>query len=159
DPILGFFQADVLIGYRVGERAQLLREAEGPAGGDLLHEEMAWGTPREASARGTTSSNRDTGRPAPRSRHRSRPVEQQPRRCRLELRADVVTASKQISLLIVGEFGLGGIPRDVAQFLPQRSPGHCERTSGADGAGKGEGGGDRQHVCPAKGRGLGEEGG
>jgi len=70
-----------------------------------------------------------------------------------------VTASKQVSLLIVGEFGLGRIPGDVGQVLPQRSPGHCDRTGGADGAGKGEGGDDRQHVCPAKGRGLGEEGG
>ena len=34
-------------------------------------------------------------------------------------------------------------PTDVGQFLPQGSPGHSERTRSADGASKGERGGDR----------------
>jgi hypothetical protein len=70
----------------------------------------------------------------------------------------LVAASKQIPLLMVGEFGLGGIPTTVRQFSPYGSPGHSERTSGADGASKRERGGDRQHLSPAKGHGVGPEG-
>ncbi len=55
----------------------------------------------------------------------------------------LVAASKQGPLLVVGEFGLGGIPTAVGQFSPYRSPGHSERTRGADGASKGERGGER----------------
>ncbi len=55
----------------------------------------------------------------------------------------LVTASKQVPLLMVGEFGLGGIPTAVGQFSPYRSPGHSERTSGADRGSKGKRGGDR----------------
>ena len=70
----------------------------------------------------------------------------------------LVAASKQFPLLMVGEFGLGGIPTDVEQFWPYRSPGQGERTGGADRASNGERGCDRYHVSPAKGRGLGEDG-
>ena len=44
----------------------------------------------------------------------------------------LVAASKQFPLLMVGEFGLGGIPTVVGQFSPYRSPGQSERTRGAD---------------------------
>ena len=44
----------------------------------------------------------------------------------------LVAASKQFPLLMVGEFGLGGIPTAVGQFSPYRSPGQSERTRGAD---------------------------
>ena len=40
--------------------------------------------------------------------------------------------SKQFPLLMVGEFGLGGIPTAVGQFSPYHSPGQSERTRGAD---------------------------
>jgi len=59
---------------------------------------------------------------------------------------------------MVGEFGLGGIPTDVGQFSPDRSPRHSERTRGAGGASKGERSGDRQHLTPAEGRASDEEG-
>src|ERR671927_617222 len=59
---------------------------------------------------------------------------------------------------MLGEFGLGGLPTAVGQFSPYRSPGHSERTSRADGASKGERGGDGQHLSPAKGRASDEEG-
>lgn len=55
----------------------------------------------------------------------------------------VVAASKQSPLLMVGEFGLGSIPTDVAQFSPYRSPGHNERARGAGRARNAERGGDR----------------
>ena len=55
----------------------------------------------------------------------------------------LVAASKQVPFLMVGEFGLGGIPTAVGQFSPYRSPGHSERTRRADRASKGERGGDR----------------
>ena len=70
----------------------------------------------------------------------------------------LVAVSKQVPLLMVGEFGLGGIPTAVGQFSPYRSPGQSERTTGADGASKRERGGDRQHLSPAKGHGIGPEG-
>ena len=59
---------------------------------------------------------------------------------------------------MVDELGLGGIPRDVGQFSPYRSPGHSERTRRAGGACKGERSGDRQHLTPGKGRASDEEG-
>jgi hypothetical protein len=62
----------------------------------------------------------------------------------------LVPASKQFPLLIVGEFGLGGIPTAVGQFSPYRSPGQSERTRGGNGGSKGERGADRQHLTPAK---------
>src|SRR5258705_13985001 len=68
-----------------------------------------------------------------------------------------VGASKQFPLLVVGEFGLGGIPAAGGQFSPYRSPGHGERTRGADRGGEDQRGGERQHISPTKGRGLGEE--
>ena len=42
--------------------------------------------------------------------------------------ARLSATSEQFPLLIVGEFGLGGIPTDVGRFSPYRSPGHSERT-------------------------------
>src|SRR5882762_7534012 len=62
----------------------------------------------------------------------------------------LVAASKQFPLLIVGEFGLGGIPTAVGQFSPYRSPGQSERTRGGNGGSKGERGADRKHLTPAK---------
>ena len=68
-----------------------------------------------------------------------------------------VAASKQVPLPMVGEFGLGGTLTAVGQFSPYRSPGHSERTRGADGASKRERGGDGQHLSPAKGHGIGPD--
>src|SRR5690348_3764829 len=67
-------------------------------------------------------------------------------------------APKQFLLLMVGELDLGGIPTPVGQFLPYRSPSYSERASGADPASQRQRGGERQHISPAKGRGLGEDG-
>jgi len=44
-----------------------------------------------------------------------------------------ITASKQLPRLTAVELDLGGIPADVGQFLPERSPSHRERTRGAEG--------------------------
>jgi hypothetical protein len=44
----------------------------------------------------------------------------------------LAAAAKRFPLLMVSEFGLGGIPTTVGQFSPFRSPGHSERTSRAD---------------------------
>src|SRR6266478_2729728 len=61
----------------------------------------------------------------------------------------LVAASTQVPLLMVGEFGLGGIPTAVGQFSPYRSPGHSERTRGAGSASKRERGGDCQRPSSA----------
>jgi hypothetical protein len=70
----------------------------------------------------------------------------------------LVAASNQFPLLEVGQFGVGGIPPDVGQFSPYRSPGQSERTRGTHRASSGDRWDYHQHVSPAKRCGPGEDG-